>query len=304
MKEILLSSVLAEMGIHEYKMHNETTFCNMSMLLPRRDEKKRCVFILSEDYFRKVDDSVNMIITTYDLFENAKSTGKGVCAVENPRLVFYKLHNYLSTKEDYLNPTYATTIGDNCKISKLADISPNNVKIGNNVVIDSFVKIEDGVEIGDNTIIRSGVVIGTPGYDYKVDDGEVIPTAQTGTIVIGKNVELNANAVIEKPAFPYEKTIVGDDCKIGSLCYIAHGVQLGKRVMMPNSVSVSGYTFIGDDVLISPNATISNIIKIGDRTHVTLGSVVASNVRKDSHVTGYFAIDHDKYLRKMLQDNG
>lgn len=301
MKEFLLSKILTEMGITEYEISNEKPFVNMSMLLPRREEKDRCVFVMDKAFLRKVDDSVNMIITSFDLYDDAKDTGKGVCAVANPRLTFYGIHNFLSHNQEYLNPIYKTIIGENCKISNLADISPDNVKIGNNVVIDSFVKIEAGVEIGDNVIIRSGVVLGTPGFDYKTDGEKVIPTEQTGIIEIGNNVELNANAVVEKPAFPYERTIIGDDCKIGCLCYVSHGVHLGKRVMMPSSVSVSGYTFIGDDVLISPNSTISNIIKIGDRTHVTLGSVVATNVKKDSHVTGYFAIDHDKYLRKMIQ---
>lgn len=75
----------------------------------------------------------------------------------------------------YLNPIFATTKGYNCKISKIADISSDNIKID-------------------------------------------------------KKVELNTNAVIEKNTFPCDMMIEGDDCRIGSLRYIAHGVQLGKKV--------------------------------------------------------------------------
>jgi len=300
--KVLISKLIDSVYDSRYEIYNEASFSNMSFLLPNRDERERCVFVLKESFLKKVDDSVKMIITTPDLKEKALQTGKGVCVTEDPRNLFYSVHNYLAENPQYCGKCFKTSVGDNCSISKMADVAEKGVTIGNNVVIESFVKIESGVEIGDNTIIKSGAVIGPSGYDFKRIGDELIPTAHVGKVIIGKNVLINPNTVIVKPFFPYEETNIGDYTKIGGLCYIAHGVKLGKRVKMPNCVSVSGYTVIGDDVLIGPNATISNLIKIGNNSQITIGSCVATNAKDNSHLTGYFAIEHDKYLKGMLKN--
>ena len=71
---------------------------------------------------------------------------------------------------------------------------------------------------------------------------------------------------------------------------------------MPNCVSISGYSRIGDGASIGPNATISNVIHVGSNAFVSLGSVVATSVRRGKHVSGNFAITHDKFLKKYMDD--
>lgn len=294
---MVLSKILKEMGDICSYCENESSFEKMSIIIPGYSAENRCVFAAEESYLNKLDDSVKMVITTEALAEKIKKMDKGVCVTENPRLKFYEIHNYLASKTWYCRRKFKTLIGENCKISEFSSIAEHNVIIGNNVIIENFVDIKENTVIDDNAIIRSGVVIGNPGFDYKVFDDSVIMTKQMGGVALGKGVEVGSNTCIERAAFPYEDTRVEKDSKIGALCYIAHGVRIGKRVFMPNCISISGYTRVDDNVIIGPGATVTNRTHIGEGATVTLGSVIGSSVRKDCHVTGNFAIPHDKFLK-------
>lgn len=73
---------------------------------------------------------------------NQKDGRFGVCIVEDPRLTYFRLHNYLSKDALYNRPCFPTQIGANCKISNHAVIADRNVVIGNNVTIEEFVVIQ------------------------------------------------------------------------------------------------------------------------------------------------------------------
>jgi UDP-3-O-[3-hydroxymyristoyl] glucosamine N-acyltransferase len=150
-------------------------------------------------------------------------------------------------------------------------------------------------------VIRSGVTIGNPGYDFKFLNGELKHTAHVGGIIIREGAEIGSNSCIEKSTFPNEYTVIDKEAKIGSQCYVAHGVRIGKRVLMPNNVSVSGYTIIEDDVSIGPGAVISNLIKIGKGAHVAIGAVVGTSIKEGEHVAGNFALEYDTFMNIYLE---
>lgn len=298
---MLISEILKKMQIEDCEIINEREFENFSFILPGRTETNRCVFIMDKRYIKKIDETVNMAITTPELAKAVLDAGVGVCITISPRNLFYKIHNYLADYEVYAGEKKKTVIGKNCVIAPTAVIAECNVIIGDNVVIEHNVIIHENVEIGDNSIIHSGVVLGAVGNDYKDLDGVLTRTRQIGWLRIGKRVEYDPNGCAEKPTFPYENTKVGDDVKIGSLVYIAHGVQIGTRTRLMSMVNVSGYTSIGRECFIGPGVTVSNILNVGDNVHVTVGSVVGNNIYDDAHVTGFFAIDHNKFMYNQLQ---
>lgn len=298
---MLLSDIARDIGDRETIYRNEKPISTMGMLIQGHKSENRCVFISNRAYLSKLDDSVSMVITNKDIADEVLLHGKGVCITEDPRRKFYQIHNYLSTKKWYCREKNNTIIrGNNTNISPLSHIADFNVTIGDNVIIENFVDIKENVTIEDDVIVRSGAVIGNPGYDYKQFGDEIIMTAQTGGVILRKGTEVGSNSCIERAAFPYENTDIGDQTKIGCLCYISHGVKVGKRVFMPNCVSISGYTIIDDDVTIGPNATITSVSHIGANARITLGAVVGSDVKNGKHVSGNFAIPHNKFLQNYM----
>ncbi len=299
---IQLSKVLQELNITDAQCFNERSFKTMSYMIDNHYGEDCAVFLGKENFLKKINDSVCMVITTSDLKDKVLELGKGVCVCDDPRLLFYRVHNYLAkTSEEYIGKKWATKIGKECKISDSATIADCNVQIGNNVIIGNHVDILENTIIGDNVIIRSGAAIGNPGYDFKEIDGKLTHTEQVGYIELEDDVEIGANTCIEKSTFSHERTLIKKESKVGSQVYIAHGVILGERTMIPNKASISGYTTVGNNVSVGPGAIVSNLLSIGDEANITIGSVVAQKVKSGEHVAGNFAVEYDKFMINHLE---
>jgi len=293
-----LNEILKEMN-EQGKCSGDTAF-DVLALIDAKVTKPVLTFIDNRDYIPQ--DFMDCTVLVEHNFADAVSA-RGLCACENPRLLFFKIHNYLSSKDGYKRELSKTTIGNNCKISPLSFIADNNVSIGDNTVIEEFVSIKENTTIGSNCIIRSGCTIGGEGFEYKRDGDEIYPVIHSGGVTIGNNVEIQHQCTVDKAVFPWDDTVIGEFCKIDNLVHIAHSVKLGKRVLMAANALISGRTTIGDDVWIGATATISNAISIGNNARVNIGAVATKNVDDNQSVTGNFAIDHMKFIRNLKEQS-
>lgn len=255
-----------------------------------------CTFIDNEKYLSNISLNAKMIITTSEISKLVNNMG--VCISENPKISFFKLHNFLSTTNDYIiEKDFNTQIGNNCKISKLSSIAEKNVKIGNNVIIEEFVSIKENTIIGDNSIIRAGSIIGGEGFEFKrMISRDVLPIKHIGWVLIGESVEIQHNTCVDKAIYPWDKTIIEDNCKIDNLIHIAHGVKLGKGVFIAAGAITGGRTIIKDNTWIGVSATVSNGLNIGKNSRINIGAVVTKDVEDYASVTGNFAIEHNKFI--------
>ncbi len=211
---------------------------------------------------------------------------------EDPRYDFYNLMNKIAESKYTRTPSI---ISPSANIHPRAFISEVNVKIGNNVVVEPNATILADVEIGNDSIIRSGAVIGSEGFEHKRTSKGILSVFHDGKVIIGKNVEVGANACIDK-GFSSRYTIVGDYTKIDNLVHIAHGVQTGKRCFIIASSMVAGSVTLKDDVWVGPNANIAPQVTVENNGFISLGSVVTRNVSEHQHVTGNFALPHAQFL--------
>ena len=301
---MLLSEVMRGIdGFTSYEIKDEKIIDTLS-LVSSKNSMKCCTFIDHLKYIDSISDNVIMIITTADIEKRIEDKEYGLCIVENPRLFFFKLHNFLSKNDEYRRKIFKSSVGENCKISNISSIAPNNVVIGNNVTIEEFVVIRENTIIGSNTVIRAGTVIGGEGYEIKREKEKMIDVMHLGGVVIGSNVRINHNVVIDRAVYPWDNTEIGDYSRIDSLVEIAHGVKIGKSVMVIATASIFGRTVVEHGCRIGPGAILRNGLTIGKYSNVNLGSVVTNNLKENENVTGYFAIQHDKFIsnfKKTLQ---
>jgi acetyltransferase-like isoleucine patch superfamily enzyme len=260
-----------------------------------------CTFIDDVKLINNISINASMIITTTEIGKSLN--GLGICISENPRISFFKLHNYLADTKEYMHEeTLGKEIGENCNISKLAYIAEKNVKIGNNVIIEEFVSIKENTIVGDNTIIRAGSIIGGEGFEFKrMPSDEILPVKHTGWTVINKYVEIQQNCCVDKAVFPWDKTIIGEYCKLDNLIHIAHGVKLSKGVFVAAGVLTGGRTIIKENTWVGVGAVVSNKLVIGKNASINIGAVVVRDVRDNASVTGNFAIDHKKFIYQYIK---
>jgi len=243
-----------------------------------------------------------MILTTDDIANKIENIG--VCIVDNPRILFFQIHNYLRNNENYRRNEFKTKIGSGCNISQLSSIAKNNVIIGDNVVIEEFVVIRENTTIENNVIVRAGTIIGGTDFEFKRTSEEVLSVEHLGGVIIGNNVEIQQNSTICRAIYPWDNTIIGDYSKIDDLVQISHGAKIGREVFIVALSGVGGRTIIGDNTWIGYSTTISNGLKIGKDVRVNIGSVVTKNVADGESVTGNFAIEHSLFIKHIKELSG
>lgn len=170
------------------------------------------------------------------------------------------------------------TIGHHCYID-------SSVTIGDGVVIGNNVSIECPTVIGDNTRISSGVVIGADGFGYyRKEDMCYEHVPHFGGVIIGKNVDIGANACIDRGTI--DNTIIEDNVKIDNLCHVAHNVVIEKNALIIALSLLGGSSKIEENAYIAPGAIVRNQIVVGKNSIVGMGSVVLKDVEEGQVVAG------------------
>jgi UDP-3-O-[3-hydroxymyristoyl] glucosamine N-acyltransferase len=230
------------------------------------------------------------LILVVNFFDNREDLKKyNIIKCDNPKETFFEILNrfFAVSKKSEIAPDSIIetqnmgkniSVGHHCYICK-------DVIIGDNVSIKNNVIIECPTEIGDNTIIWSGVVIGSDGYGYyKRSDGINYKIPHFGGVKIGKNVEIGANACIDRGTL--SDTIIGNNVKIDNLCHIAHNVQIEDNAMIIAMSMLAGSSVVRENAYIAPGALIINQKTVGKDAFVGLGAVVIDNVPSGKAVFG------------------
>jgi UDP-3-O-[3-hydroxymyristoyl] glucosamine N-acyltransferase len=189
-------------------------------------------------------------------------------------------------------------IGDRTIVFPNVTIGPGT-SIGADCVIHSNVAIRERVAIGDRVILQNGVVIGGDGYGFvRRADGTHEKIPQVATVVIEDDVELGANTTVDRPAVGETRIKAGT--KIDNLVQVAHGVTVGRNVLMAAQVGIAGSTEIGDDVVFGGQVGVGGHLTIG-RGAVAVGqSGVTNSLDPGAFVAGYPAIDNREWRKASV----
>jgi len=194
-------------------------------------------------------------------------------------------------------------LGDNVKVGNNTKIYPNvylgnNVKVGDNSIIHPGVKIYHDCLIGSNVVIHAGTVIGSDGFGFAPQaDGSFKKVPQIGNVIVEDNVEIGANATIDRATIG--STIIRSGAKLDNLIQIAHNVEIGNSTVVAAQSGISGSTKVGKGVMIGGQVGIVGHINIGDGAKINAQSGVSKSVEAGKAVTGSPAHDYTSALRSQ-----
>lgn len=243
---------------------------------------------------------VTAIVTTQELAAMVPDT-YGVAISDSPRHDFCQLHNKLAENEDYIGRRFPSVIPKSCRIHTSAVVSPYNVVLGENVVIEPYVYINENVTIGDNSVVRVHSSIGTTQFDFYKYDGVNMPVTYCGHVRIGKDFEMQEHGTIGRGIFPWQATVIGNNTKTSNFVSIGDGSDIGDGCLISSMTVLCGNVTLGDNVWIGSGCTVSNKITVESDASVSIGAVVMSNVPKGQTVSGYPAVEHRAFLKDYLQ---
>ena len=238
----------------------------------------------------------------------------------NPYLAFARSIELFYTPPERERRVEATAL-----VAKSARIGPNasigsyvviedDVEIGANAAIGPFTHIGKGTQIGEsfrtyshvsvreysvignNVILQDGVRIGSDGYGYaKQDDGSYYKIVQSGIVVLEDDVEVGANATIDRGTVGETRIRCG--VKIDNLVQVGHASVVGENTLLCAQVGLGGSSRIGKDVVLTGQVGVAGHLEIGDGVIATAQTGIPNSVEAGQMVSGYPAIENRLWLK-------
>lgn len=253
------------------------------------------------------------IILTKDFLSHCPTNA---LVVEDTHLAFAKLTHYFKQRSIRLNGIHPSakinsknianncTIGEGVVVGKNCTIEANvvigqGVEIGDNVAIQPNVSILQNTKIGNDVIVSAGVVIGSEGFGNALDKkGHWHSIANLGNVIIGNNITIGANTVIDRGTL--EDTHIHDGARLDNLVHIAHNVILGQDSAIAAGVTIGGSAILGRRCQVGGGAVIASHIHLADDTVITGSSTVDKHLSKGRY-TGFTSISlHSEWKRTQM----
>ena len=221
-----------------------------------------------------------------------------VCPFEIPRVnciitdypkgVFFDiLNHFFDTKFQHIISRQAVIltdkIGDNVHIGANCYIG-ENVEIGDNTIIHPNVTIISTSTIGHDCEIFPGVVIGTDGFGYFMDNDEPHREKHFRGVKIGDYVDIGANTCIDRGLLT--DTTIGNHVKIDNLCHIGHNVLIDDNCLIIAGSIICGSAHIKKNAYLSPGSTVLNQITVDEYGKVGSNSLAIGKVKAGTTVFG------------------
>lgn len=258
-----------------------------------------CVPLRSVNFAEEVNGNPDVVavITQREIVKDLDPR-LAVAVADDPSAAHSEVHTRLAADHAAVLRAKPNRIDTSATIDPTARIADHGVEIGARVHVGAHVTIAPGVAVENDCVLHPGVSLGVPGFNVGVIGGRQRVVPQMGGVRLKPFVEILANSCVARALFAGETTL-GEETVTDNLVYIAHDVQIGRRVQICALVNILGRTVIGDEAYIGPSAVIKNGLHIGSRAKVSIGAVVTQNVAANATVSGNFAIPHDRFLNHI-----
>ena len=206
----------------------------------------------------------------------------------------------------YVGPK--AVLGDGVTVLPHATVGAEAV-IGKDSLIHPGARIGERVVMGERCIIHPNAAVGNDGFSFVTPEPGSVESAKAtgrvvgtnvlihrvnsiGTVVMGDDVEVGANATIDRGTVT--ATRIGSGTKIDNLVQIGHNVVIGTNCMLCGHVGIAGSTVIGDRVVLAGKVGVADHVKIGNDAVVAANSGVGTDIPPKAVYMGYPAVPRDR----------
>jgi len=239
---------------------------------------------------------------------------------ENPYLDFARAIGFFYAAPRYAPSIHPTAvIAASAKIGEGAHVGPycfvdQGAVLGRNAVLHSFVAIYRGARIGedffahahavvrencrigDRVLLQNGAIVGGDGFGFaKQSDGRWYKMLQSGITVIGDDVEIQANACVDRATVG--ETRIARGAKLDDLVLVGHGSSVGENTLLCGQVGLAGSTKIGNGCILGGQVGCSGHLTVGDGAMITAQSGVPNDVPPGALYSGYPAVENREWLK-------
>jgi UDP-3-O-[3-hydroxymyristoyl] glucosamine N-acyltransferase len=186
-------------------------------------------------------------------------------------------------------------LGDDCVLKSFVVIY-RGAKIGNRFLAHAHAVVRENVLIGDDVILQNGAVVGGDGFGFaKQTDGSYYKIVQTGTVIVENGVEIQSNACIDRATVGQTRLRRG--VKVDNLVQVGHSCDIGEHTLLCGQAGLAGSTKLGRGVVLAGQVGVAGHLAIGDNVVATAQSGIPADVESGKIVSGYPAIDNAQWLK-------
>jgi len=192
-------------------------------------------------------------------------------------------------------------VGPDAQIGEGTVVAPNAVigpscRIGRGGYVGAGATIQHAL-LGNRVVVHPGARIGQDGFGYVPGAAGLEKVPQLGRVVIQDDVEIGANATIDRGAL--SDTVIGEGTKIDNLVQIAHNVRIGRFCVFAALCGISGSVTIGDGVMVGGQVGIAEHLSIGAGARIAATSGVMTDIPAGERWGGTPAQPMRKFLRQI-----
>jgi UDP-3-O-[3-hydroxymyristoyl] glucosamine N-acyltransferase len=231
----------------------------------------------------------------------------------NPYLDFARAIELFHPAQSYASGVHPTAVvASTAKLGPGAHVGPycfvdEEVEIGRNAVLHSFVTIYRGARVGDDffahshacvregcrvgnrVLLQNGVVVGSDGFGFAREaGGRWYKMRQSGITVIEDDVEIQAHSAIDRATIG--ETHIGRGTKIDNLVQVGHACKVGEDTLLCGQVGLAGTTRVGNKCMLAGQVGAAGHLTIGDGAILTAQSGVPTDVPPGAIYSGYPAM--------------
>lgn len=298
------------------KVEGDGTLELTAVAAPERAGAKHLIYV---EAAKHVDRAVASAAACVVANEGIALPGKTILRSVQPKVAFAKAAALLMERAPIANGVHPTAI-----VAPLAHIR-TNVGIGPFVVIGEDAHIGDGTQVGAHSVIaagcwigencrihprvtlytgvrlghrvevHSGAVLGADGFGYAFDGERYWKFPQAGIVEIGDDVEIGANATIDRGSL--DDTRIGEGVKLDNLVHVGHNVQIGSHTVIAAQTGISGSSWLGHHVVCGGQVGIADhcTLEDGSIAGAQAGIPTGKTIRSGQTVWGTPARPLDRF---------
>jgi UDP-3-O-[3-hydroxymyristoyl] glucosamine N-acyltransferase len=172
-------------------------------------------------------------------------------------------------------------------------------RVGAGSWLHPHIVLYDDVSLGERVEIHSGAVLGADGFGYATTNKGLVKIPQVGVVVIGDDVEIGANACIDRAAL--ETTSVGAGTKIDNLVQIGHNVTIGRHDVICAQAGIAGSAILRDGVVLGGQVGVAGHLTVGNGVKVQAQSGIAADVPPGQALHGSPAFAYRAYQKSHIE---
>lgn len=152
-------------------------------------------------------------------------------------------------------------VGDGAWIQAHAYVG-RGAKVGAKARLMPHAVLMEGCTAGDRVWLQPGAVVGADGFGHVIGPAGAVRVPQLGTVVLEDDVEVGANACVDRAAL--DETRIGRGSRLDNLVQVAHGVRIGTECMLAAFAGVAGGARLGNRVVMAGRTAVIDGIEVGD----------------------------------------